>query len=166
MGYARAVWLGKTYDADEHIVSLEDGLITTTRSIKRMAPSKRYDRVLVAEMIGMPWHRFHVGIAKSLRAPAATPAGLATVAEEAQVEGDIAQGSAGTRTDAPKTDGVDVPVPESPVADDVTKVIDFDTAMGEAAPAGAATSGTTHFSISTPVRPTASKRGLEEPAAP
>eukprot|EP00959_Pyramimonas_sp_CCMP1952_P291884 6104693-Pyramimonas_sp.AAC.1 len=32
MGFARAVWLGKSCDADEHICALETGELVTTRT--------------------------------------------------------------------------------------------------------------------------------------
>ena len=87
MGFARAVWLGRSFESDEHIVALASGVVTTTRTIKRLAPGKRFDRQMVADMKGMPWNRFHVGIAKGIPAAGGTPAGLASVAEtEAQIE--------------------------------------------------------------------------------
>eukprot|EP00959_Pyramimonas_sp_CCMP1952_P065566 1368785-Pyramimonas_sp.AAC.1 len=40
LGFARAVWLGESYDTDEHICALETGELVTTRTVKRL-PEER-----------------------------------------------------------------------------------------------------------------------------
>ena len=56
----------------------------TARTVKRVAPSRRFDRALFLELIGLPWSRMNIGAAKRGRPPKATPAAEASPAEAQQ----------------------------------------------------------------------------------
>eukprot|EP00959_Pyramimonas_sp_CCMP1952_P149620 3130405-Pyramimonas_sp.AAC.1 len=48
MGFARAVWPGKSYDTDEHICALETGELVTARTVKRLPGERRFHRTAAA----------------------------------------------------------------------------------------------------------------------
>eukprot|EP00959_Pyramimonas_sp_CCMP1952_P247393 5171585-Pyramimonas_sp.AAC.1 len=102
MGFARAVWLGKSYDTDEHICALETGELVATRTVKRLPEERRFNRTAVAAITHVPWQRrgqggtVPRGIEPIITPPAAADADLATQeAAEAQPDPGAAAQSTG-----------------------------------------------------------------------
>ena len=84
IGFARGMWLGKTNESDEHIVGLENGMVVTTRTIKRLPPTRRWDRTLVAELRCMPWDRINIDTSARMAPTAPTPAEAANMQQEGE----------------------------------------------------------------------------------
>ena len=115
MGFARALWLGKSYDTDEHICALETGELITTRTVKRLPEERRFNRTAVAAVTHMPWHRRGRGTAPRGADPMVTPpadAGEDLAAQEA-AEGQPAP-VGGQPSGGPEDGAAPVPRPEGP----------------------------------------------------
>lgn len=50
------IWLGKTFDSDEHLIGTKDGVFSA-RTVRRLEASRRADRELLTAMKGLPWNR-------------------------------------------------------------------------------------------------------------
>eukprot|EP00959_Pyramimonas_sp_CCMP1952_P237937 4972036-Pyramimonas_sp.AAC.1 len=57
MGFARAVWLGKSCDTDRRICALEAVELIATRTVGRLPEVRRFNRAAVAAVARMPWQR-------------------------------------------------------------------------------------------------------------
>lgn len=63
------VWLGRSEDTDEHLISTDSGVIKF-RSVKRLEPGNEADPDLLLTMKGVPWDMARAVIGRPKRRPA------------------------------------------------------------------------------------------------
>ena len=111
MGFAKAVWLGRSFDTDEHICALETGELITTRTVKRLPDERRFNRTAVAALAAMPWHRRGRGVAPRGVEPIVAPPAGAGVDLAAQEAADGQQGVPAAQTGPPDSGVAGPPAP-------------------------------------------------------
>jgi len=53
--WTKGIWLGRAEESTEHVIGTAD-MVTRARTVRRLEPTKRADRELLARLSGVPWN--------------------------------------------------------------------------------------------------------------
>ena len=71
LAWERVIWAGKSVTNDQHVLLTRRGRIEA-RTVRRLEEGRRYDKALLGELTGFPWHDKLVSVLKFTFANEAT----------------------------------------------------------------------------------------------